>query len=172
MAEIRSGQAVLVTTVLRSAFLEGKKVDLILWRHADAENGAPDEQRKLTPEGHKQARRMAAWLKKHLPEDATVIVSTARRAQETAMALTKEFTTSAAVGTAAGASAVLEAAGWPGAKGAVVVVGHQPTLGQAAALALTGKALEWSTRKGAIWWLTGNSYGDVTVQAVLAPELL
>jgi phosphohistidine phosphatase len=147
-------------------------VDLILWRHADAENGAPDEQRKLTPEGHEQARRMAGWLKKHLPDDTAVLVSTARRAQETAMALTKEFTTSAEVGTAAGAAAILEAAGWPKAKGAVIVVGHQPTLGQAAALALTGEAREWSTRKGAIWWLTGNQYGDVSVRAVLGPDLL
>ena len=32
-------------------------MDLILWRHADAEPGEPDDQRRLTAKGKKQARR-------------------------------------------------------------------------------------------------------------------
>ena len=34
-------------------------MDLILWRHAEAEPGEPDLERALTPKGVKQARRMA-----------------------------------------------------------------------------------------------------------------
>lgn len=148
-------------------------MELILWRHADAENGVPDEDRRLTVKGVKQAERMAAWLQERLPKDAVVLASPARRAQETARALTKKFETSGEVGTGATAQSILAAAGWPEGKGTVVVVGHQPTLGQAAALALSGKVAEWSVKKGAIWWLERRARDDSTaLRAVIAPDLL
>ncbi len=37
-------------------------MDLILWRHAEAEMSEPDMERVLTARGQKQARRMAGWL--------------------------------------------------------------------------------------------------------------
>lgn len=150
-------------------------MNLILWRHADAEDGAPgrsDDARRLTAKGEKQAKRMAAWLKEQLPADAEVLVSPARRAQQTAQALTKKFDTSDEVGTGSRPESVLKAAGWPAGGRTVVVVGHQPTLGQTAALALEGRAADWSLKKGAIWWLESRSRGDVVVRAVLAPEQL
>lgn len=150
-------------------------MNLVLWRHADAEDGAPgvpDDARRLTAKGEKQARRMAVWLKSQLSDDARVLVSPARRAQQTAQALTKRFDTSSEVGTGAGPESVLRAAGWPRGEGTVVVVGHQPTLGQAAALALEGRPADWSLKKGAIWWLESRPRGDVVVRAVLAPEQL
>lgn len=147
-------------------------MDLILWRHADAESGVPDEERKLTAKGEKQAQRMADWLKENLPKDTVVLASPARRASDTAEALTKKFDTSREVGTSANAQAVLKAAGWPRGERTVVVVGHQPTLGQAAALALTGKVADWSVKKGAIWWLVARSPTEIVVRAVVAPDLL
>lgn len=150
-------------------------MQLILWRHADAEDaapGKPDAERGLTARGEKQARRMAAWLGKRLPDDARVLASPARRAQQTARALGRDFETAGEVGTLADCRSVLKAAGWPSGDGAVVVVGHQPALGQAAALALTGSAADWSVRKGAIWWLECRGRGDVIVRAVLAPDLV
>ena len=147
-------------------------MDLILWRHADAESGVPDEDRKLTAKGEKQAERMAAWLKENLPKDVMVLASPARRARDTAEALTKKFDTIREVGTSANAQAVLKAAGWPRGDRTVVVVGHQPTLGQAAALALTGKTADWSIKKGAIWWLVARSPNEVVVRAVIAPDIL
>ena len=147
-------------------------MDLILWRHADAESGVPDEDRKLTAKGEKQAERMAAWLKQHLPKDAMVLASPARRARDTAEALSKKFDTVREIGTATTAQAVLKAAGWPRNERAVVVVGHQPTLGQAAALALTGKAGDWSVKKGSIWWLESRGRAEVVVRAVVSPDLL
>ena len=147
-------------------------MELILWRHADAEDGVPDDERRLTALGEKQAQRMAAWLKERLPADAAVLVSPAKRAQQTAQALTGEFQTSTEVGTAATPESVLMAAGWPGRSGTVVVVGHQPTLGQAAALALTGNAVAWNLGKGAIWWLGSRKCGETVVQAVIAPEMV
>ena len=38
-------------------------MDLILWRHAQAEVGSPDHTRELTAQGRKQAQRMAhGWI--------------------------------------------------------------------------------------------------------------
>jgi phosphohistidine phosphatase len=150
-------------------------LELILWRHADAEDAAPgvaDASRKLTARGEKQARRMASWLKKQLPGGVVVLASPARRARQTARALARRFKTSPEVGTAASPQSVLKAAGWPDGEGAVLVVGHQPTLGQAAALALTGRLQDWSVQKGAIWWLTVRDGNEAMVRAVVAPDLI
>ena len=65
-------------------------MDLILWRHAEAEEGGvgmDDLQRALTPRGEKQAVRMAAWLVRQLPEGLRVLCSPARRTEQTAQAL-------------------------------------------------------------------------------------
>lgn len=148
-------------------------MELVLWRHADAEEGIPDEARRLTPKGIKQAERMAIWLRERLPQRARVLASPARRAQQTAQALTAKFKTSSALNTATTPQALLKAAGWPHGEGTVVVVGHQPTLGAAAALALTGSATAWSFKKGAIWWLAQREPGaEVMVRAVIAPDML
>jgi phosphohistidine phosphatase len=150
-------------------------MDLILWRHADAQDaapGKPDAERSLTAKGMKQARRVADWLKKRLPAGARVLVSPARRAQQTAQAFNKRFETVLEVGTTADAQSVLKAAGWPDGDGAVVVVGHQPTLGQTAALAITGRTGDWRIKKGAIWWLESRGRGEAVVRAVIAPDLL
>jgi phosphohistidine phosphatase len=150
-------------------------MELILWRHADAGDaapGKPDAARALSTQGEKQARRMAAWLGKRLSGEVLILVSPAERAQQTARSLARRFETSGEVGTAAEPQSVLKAAGWPDGEGTVVVVGHQPTLGQAAALALTGRPAEWSVQKGAIWWLESRGRGEPRVRAVLAPDML
>lgn len=150
-------------------------MEIILWRHAEAEDGLVDGERRLTAKGEKQARRMAAWLKKRLPEGTVMLVSPAVRAQQTAEALSSEFETRTEVGTSADAASVLKAAGWPGSRRTVLVVGHQPTLGQVAAFLVSGRAAEWSIKKGAVWWLAGRSRAGietVSVRAVVAPDLV
>lgn len=146
-------------------------MELILWRHADAESGMPDDDRRLTAKGIKQAAQMSDWLKERLPKDTVILASPARRARETVQALTGKFEVTEKVGTGATPQAVLKVAGWPHGEGTVMVVGHQPTLGQTAALLLTGKPQEWTIRKGAIWWLARRER-DTIVRAVIAPDLL
>ncbi|MGE0558050.1 MAG: histidine phosphatase family protein [Burkholderiales bacterium] len=148
-------------------------MELILWRHADAENRLPDDARRLTDKGRRQAAKMAAWLENRLPARYRVLTSPAARARETAAALTDKAVIETALSTSATPQSVLQAAGWPRGKGVVVVVGHQPTLGAAAALALTGTAAAWGLKKSAIWWIA-NEPGDdiVQVRAVLAPGML
>lgn len=148
-------------------------MELILWRHADAENRLPDDARKLTEKGRKQAKKMAAWLGERLPAGYRVLSSPAQRARETAAALGDAVVIEPALSTSATPQSVLRAAGWPRGGGAVVIVGHQPTLGAAAALALTGTAAAWSLKKGAIWWIATEADGDVVqVRAVMTPALL
>ena len=62
-------------------------MELILWRHAEAEVGEPDLGRKLTARGDKQARRVAQWLHGQLPDSARILTSPAERALQTAQAL-------------------------------------------------------------------------------------
>jgi phosphohistidine phosphatase len=148
-------------------------MDLVLWRHADAEEGGDDLARALTPRGAKQAARMAEWLEQRLPKNARVIVSPARRAQQTADPLSREASTSSEIAPGAPAAAILKAAGWPRGSGTVVVVGHQPSLGAAAALAVTGKAAEWRMKKGGVWWLSVKAgESSPAVVAVMTPDLL
>ncbi|HXZ53987.1 MAG TPA: histidine phosphatase family protein [Burkholderiales bacterium] len=144
-------------------------MDLILWRHAEAEDGSPDAARKLTKHGREQSRDVADWLKPRLPKRCEILVSPAVRAQETASALGLRFATSASVGTGAGAAEVIAAAGWPSHK-AVLVVGHQPTLGRVAAMLLSGMEADWHFAKGAVWWLR-HVDGDTRLFAVMHPKL-
>lgn len=148
---------------------------LILWRHAEAYDGTPDLSRRLTPKGHKQAEAMAAWLEPRLPRATRVVASPALRAQETARALTKHFETLPALAPDAAPESVLAAVDWPEAGGAVVVVGHQPTLGQVAALLIAGRPIPWSVKKGGVWWLCHRMRGEdaqVVLRAALGPDLL
>jgi phosphohistidine phosphatase len=151
-------------------------MDLILWRHAEAEDGFPDQERRLTELGMKQADKVATWLRDALPASPDrVIVSPAVRTQSTAAAFTEIFETSARVGVGATPEQVLLETGWPDAGGTVVVVGHQPTLGQTAALLLSGHQDYWSVKKGAIWWLVSrhrNGEDQVVLKAVLNPDLV
>ncbi len=150
-------------------------MELILWRHAEAEDGMPDSARELTGKGLKQARAMAEWLKLRLPESTRIIASPTRRTQQTASALGNDFETVKEIGAGASAKAILAAAGWPAAKGAVVVVGHQPTLGEVAALLLSGELAGWNIKKGAVWWFSRKEKAGVeetVLRAVISPDML
>jgi len=150
-------------------------MDLILWRHADAEDGIPDGERELTAKGIKQAARMAKWLRPRLPEDAVVLASPAKRAQQTARALTADFKVVEEIGTSASAEEVLRACGWPQAGRTLVVVGHQPTLGEVAAMLLTGTRGQWNLKKGAVIWIAhgaGGGFGRPGLRAAISPDLV
>lgn len=148
---------------------------LILWRHAQAEDGRPDLERELTSKGRKQAAKVAAWLRERLPARYRVLVSPAARARQTAAALGVEVSVSERLAPGKSAHDALEAAGWPDRAGAVIIVGHQPTLGEVAAQLVSGAPAEWSVKKGGLWWLEHRLRGgstEVVVRAVIAPDLV
>lgn len=155
-------------------------MDLILWRHADADEAAPGQSdlvRKLTARGERQATRVAQWLHRQMPEGARVLVSPAERAQRTAAKLERKFSTDARLGPEADVQALLEASGWPGARRTVLLVGHQPALGQLTARLLTGHDAPWTIRKGTVWWLRhrateGAQRAETFVVCVQSPETM
>jgi phosphohistidine phosphatase len=154
-------------------------MNLILWRHAEAEDAEPDLDRRLTGRGRKQAQRMAEWLVPRLPERFAVIASPAQRTRQTADALGCEYKVDRRLAPDADVAHALAAIEWPegprDAAGTVVVVGHQPTLGRLASLLLAGQEMGWSVRKGAIWWLSTRDRDDrrqLVLRTVLSPEQL
>ena len=152
-------------------------MQLILWRHAEAEdaNGKDDMARVLTRHGHQQAARMAGWLKRRVDEDWRVLVSPAQRTLQTVAPLGREFAVDDALAPGASAAQVLRAAGWPNNPRDVLVVGHQPTLGEVAALLFLGTEGEAAIRKGAIWWFEARGREgrmNAVLKAVLSPDLL
>ena len=154
-------------------------MELLLWRHAEAEDGSPDLERKLTVKGEKQARRVAAWLNDRLPGSARILTSPAVRTQQTAAALLaladRKLKIVAQLAPGAEPGEFLQAVGWPNARSTVVAVGHQPTLGLVASTLLSGNAQYWSIKKGALWWLNSSpedGEGAAALVAMLNPNLL
>jgi phosphohistidine phosphatase len=150
-------------------------MELILWRHAEAEDGVADLGRELTDKGRKQASRMADWLNPRLPQDTRILVSPATRTLQTAQALGRGYKETSALAPGASADEVLAAAGWPDAAYPVLIVGHQPTLGQVAMQLLAGQPGDLTMKKGAIWWFQGRERAgqvQVILRAVAAPDWL
>jgi phosphohistidine phosphatase len=153
-------------------------MDLIFWRHAEAEDwteGCDDMQRSLTARGEKQAKRMAGWLDRQLPEGTRIICSPARRCEQTVLALGRKYKLHDELAPDATPEGLLAAAGWPNGKSVMLLVGHQPVLGQSIALLLGMQQDSCPVRKGSVWWIrTRERDGDVqtVVVTVQSPELL
>ena len=100
--QIRNNVALLLPCNQKPAF---ERMDLLLWRHGDAMNSRLSPNRPLTERGRQQARRVATWLRAHLPEELRVLASPTARAQQTAAALGLPFESSVLVGPDAGIAA-------------------------------------------------------------------
>jgi len=150
-------------------------MELILWRHADAAPGEPDMERELTAKGKRQAGKMGKWLDRHLPHNCAILCSPAVRAVQTAQALGRKFICSDALQPTSAAEQVLAESKWPTGTRNVLVIGHQPVLGQVAALIIAGTRQDWTLRKGHILWIAQKKRDDHAhpyVRAVLGPELI
>jgi len=149
-------------------------MDLLLWRHAEAEEGPVDLQRRLTGRGEKQAKAMGRWLKENQPRSLRILVSPAVRCQQTAKALDLPFETCRQLAPDACVSDLIAASGWPGNGGSVLIVGHQPSLGRMASLLLCGQEADWTIKKGAVWWFTNRvrlGETQTVLRAVIPPDL-
>ncbi|MDY0013585.1 MAG: histidine phosphatase family protein [Rhodocyclaceae bacterium] len=141
-------------------------MDLLLWRHAEAADGFPDNTRELTERGRKQAQKVAEWLRARQPKRLRVLASPTVRTRQTAAAFTDDFEIVPALGPEESVASILAATGWPEGGGACLLVGHQPSLGRLAALLLAGQEADWTIKKGALWWFT-NRVRDGETQTVL-----
>jgi phosphohistidine phosphatase len=149
-------------------------MELLLWRHAEAAPTSPDMQRALTPKGQHQAAIMANWLRSRLPQNTRIFVSPACRTQETAKALGLDFITRNELAPGAEPEAILKTANWPHGNENVLIVSHQPSLGMAAALAITGHRQHWNVDIGNVWWLSTETHDEnerALLRAIIPAEL-
>lgn len=153
-------------------------MDLVLWRHAEAlewTQDCNDMVRPLTSRGEKQAARMAGWLDRQLPDSTRIFVSPALRCEQTAKALGRKYKVRPELAPGGSVAELLDLVQWPAAKGIVLVVGHQPTLGQSIAQLIGLSATECSVKKGSVWWLRNRqreALAQTVVVTVQSPEIL
>jgi phosphohistidine phosphatase len=157
-------------------------MELILWRHAEAEPHKPDEAsnpmidqlRVLTPKGSRHASRVGAWLDRQLPSQCRILSSPATRCVQTAEALGRKFSTLEVLNTDSTPEAILDASGWPNARLPVVIVGHNPLLGQVASLIFCGQPHEWKIRKGSVFWIAHKGESDPApfVRLAVGPDIV
>jgi len=154
-------------------------MDLILWRHAEAidvELMDNDLERYLTPRGERQAQRMAHWLDRMLPQGTRIICSPAKRCEQTVLALGRRYKLREELSPSGHAQEVLELSQWPHSKNPVLVVGHQPYLGQTVAKLMKTESSECSIKKGAVWWLKTKIKEDdilrTSIHCVQGPDTL
>lgn len=153
-------------------------MNLVLWRHAEAHelrDGGDDLDRTLTPKGEKQAKRMGQWLDRQLPDLTRILVSPSRRTEQTAQALGRKFKTRQELAPGGTVAQLLELVLWPNDKSTVLVIGHQPLLGQTISQLLGLSASECAVKRGAIWWLRSrerDALAQTVVVTVQSPEIL
>ncbi len=152
--------------------------EIIFWRHAeahDANEGQDDLERKLTVKGQRQAERVASWLDRNLPQQCRVFASPAKRSQQTVRCLLRKSKTLNELNPNARPEEVLAAVGWGMQTEPIVIVGHQPWIGECIHWLLMDAAVPMTVRKGAAWWLQSRERDgekEVIVRAVATPELL
>ena len=164
---------------------------IILWRHAQAEElfagddmiqidtAQSDMQRALTEKGQHQAAAMAMWLKSQLPKATILQCSPALRAFQTAEALQHvnkscKININQALKPGASLNTVLTSIAQTSSCDSLMLVGHQPWLGQLAAHLLGFSEAEIAIKKGAIWWLRldNSAQAQYRIHTVQTPSLL
>ena len=150
-------------------------MELILWRHADAEDPGPkgDLPRALTKRGRAQAEAMADWLRPRLEGEWRILASPAARAIQTVTPLGRDYEVRPGLDPSHGADDYFAEAGWPSGPNTVIVA-HQPTLGEVAAR-LMGEVGDIAVKKGAIWWFATREREGVTstvLKLVIDPGML
>jgi phosphohistidine phosphatase len=108
---------------------------LFLIRHADAEEGEPDELRRLSRKGREQAQALGKRLAEAGVQADAVVTSPLLRARETGQALADALgsSTDPSDALAPGATAEGVRAAVEGRGQTVIVVGHQPDCSKIAA---------------------------------------
>lgn len=133
-------------------------MNIILWRHAQAVDGEDDLMRELSAQGRKQAAKMAAQLRNKLPENYELWVSQALRSQQTAKYLGAPTLMLPEINPDVDAIHIAPLLLAQDEQATIVVVGHQPWIGELCAFFLNQNWQNhayWSVKKGAFWWFEG-----------------
>lgn len=155
--------------------MRGQLRNLILWRHAEAEvllHGQRDMDRVLTAKGHKQAKQMAGWLKKYLPKNTYVLVSPAQRTLQTVGYWGDDWQEESRIAPERPIEPIVQLMAQSPYQ-SLLLVGHQPWIGELAAHCLGIEEGQLSIKKGAVWWLRLPKSGcPYKLYSVQAPDLL
>jgi phosphohistidine phosphatase len=158
-------------------------INLFIWRHAEAEDSSPDLARPLTARGQRDAARVAKALARHVDEKSFVVCSPAVRARETVAPLIARVSAQLEIDPRLAPDTDVEAV-LNALEAAIaschddptmVMVGHQPWVGQLARRLLTDEHGHWSVKKASAWWLVRRSRdgsAEWTLKSVLDPELV
>ena len=154
-------------------------MNLILWRHAEAEDGAPDLERGLTDKGRRQADAAARWLRPYLNDQVDVWASQALRSQQTAKALGLPYAVKHELNPINHVEELPALIAAHKGSDYLILVGHQPWLGQLCSYLLNGGWLAgqyWSVKKSSIWWF-GVKVDEggrlcAKLKAAMTPQLL
>lgn len=139
-------------------------MQIILWRHAEAEAGEIDLERGLTEKGRNQAEKMASQLRKKLPESYQLWVSQACRSRQTAEYLSDPTHELAVLNPESDARQIAALFGRIEDGQTVVIVGHQPWIGEVCSFLLNQswqRHAYWSVKKGAFWWFECQPYNGI-----------
>jgi phosphohistidine phosphatase len=157
-------------------------MELLLWRHAEALDGSPDRARKLSPQGKKQAEKMAGWLRVHGPGNPRLLVSPAVRTRQTAEFFQEEMEICEALAIDAKRADILSIIKNQDAQTPLLLVGHQPLLGRIAAQLIEDDAQDDAKdeaakplehfKKGALWWLRGKPDAPMRLWKIVDADAL
>ncbi len=159
---------------------------VMFWRHAEAEDVdaqadgdtcvQADRRRALTRQGRRDASRVAAWIKAHVPKPWVVCASPALRARQTAMALVDDPVDEPRLAPECGVDDLLAViAAHDDAHNALVLCGHQPSIGSAALRWLSGCEQTFSLRKSGLVWVAERQRGSAparVLRACISADLL
>lgn len=154
-------------------------MNLILWRHAEAEEGSDDLARRLTDKGRTQAAATAGWLHAYLPADVRVWASEAERSRATAEALGLPFETVPALNPVNRVEALPALLHQAAGENCLIWVGHQPWIGRLCTWLLQGSwqpDVYWSVKKSGLWWFKLSFSADgrchAKLRAAMTPQIL
>ncbi|GHT96389.1 hypothetical protein AGMMS49545_21220 [Betaproteobacteria bacterium] len=147
-------------------------MELLLWRHAEAQEGTPDELRQLTTRGQKQAKKIARWLETDAPKNLRLMVSPTLRTRQTAAFFRHTMEICEALASNAPPAEMLSLLNAQNAKTPILIVGHQPMLGEIAAHLLPDLPHPPTFNKGTLCWLHGKAGQKTELRAVVEAENL
>lgn len=135
--------------------------NIIIWRHAEAADGANDLKRPLTKKGQQQADKMAKWITHYFPSHYQLYTSEAQRTQQTAIPLNHNYQTTDILNPSGKIKHIIKFILQNIQVGNLILVGHQPWIGQLCLSLLIQEAdnenrqhlpLLYPVKKASIWW--------------------
>jgi phosphohistidine phosphatase len=156
-----------------------KPAELIVWRHAhalDAEIGQDDMERELSDKGRQQAKKMAHWLEQKLAPDCLIFVSPSVRTLATIAPLQRPYTVTSELAPDSSVDRILKLIDWPNYSGQIMIVGHQPSLGDLVSQLMFNSVSKYAIRKACLNWIAQKNDAQdqikTYIKAVMSPELL